>query len=60
MKKLALATVILFTGLGVVSKSANGGAWSALGSGTNGTVSELECDGAGNLYAGGGFTVAGG
>lgn len=37
----------------------NGSAWSALGSGTNEAVSDLEIVG-GELYAGGGFTTAGG
>jgi hypothetical protein len=38
----------------------DGGAWSALGSGTNGLVSSLSFDIDGNLYAGGSFTMAGG
>ena len=38
----------------------NGSAWSALGSGMNGAVYALAVDGAGNLYAGGEFTTAGG
>jgi Rax2 C-terminal beta propeller domain len=37
----------------------NGSAWSALGSGVNGTVSALAVSGT-NLYAGGRFTTAGG
>ncbi|MGA1597383.1 MAG: hypothetical protein ACO4AG_12220, partial [Candidatus Nanopelagicales bacterium] len=35
-------------------------AWSALGTGITGTVSALATDSAGNLYAGGTFTIAGG
>ena len=38
----------------------NGAAWSALGSGMDGTSHALAVDGGGNLYAGGGFTTAGG
>ena len=37
----------------------NGSAWSALGSGLNGSVSALAVSGS-DLYAGGGFTTAGG
>jgi hypothetical protein len=38
----------------------NGSSWSAVGGGTNGPVSALVFDGHGNLYAGGGFSSAGG
>ena len=38
----------------------NGSAWSALGSGMNGSVCALAVDSSGNLYAGGCFTTAGG
>jgi hypothetical protein len=36
-----------------------GNSWSALGSGVNGGVSALAADGAGHLFVGGGFTLAG-
>ncbi len=38
----------------------NGSSWSALGTGTNNTISALAVDGSGNVYAGGLFTTAGG
>ena len=38
----------------------DGANWSALGSGMNRTVYALAVDGAGDLYAGGDFTTAGG
>ena len=38
----------------------DGSTWSALGSGMDSTLSALATDSGGNLYAGGGFTTAGG
>ena len=53
-----------FTAVNSVSASNiakwDGTSWSALGSGTNGTVYALAFDKFGNLYVGGGFTTAGG
>ena len=58
--RLGLVLTLLASLIGFVAASASDETWSALGNGMNADVYALALDSAGNLYAGGSFTSAGG
>lgn len=55
------ATLVALAALGIVAcSSASAAVWSPVGTGMNGPVQSVATDAAGNVYAGGAFTTAGG
>ncbi len=54
------STLLALAALAAACSSASAAVWSPVGAGTNGTVQSVATDAAGNVYAGGQFTTAGG
>ena len=53
-------TLLALVAFGAAATSASAAVWSPVGTGTNGPVNSVATDAAGNVYAGGQFTTAGG
>jgi hypothetical protein len=58
--RMGMILTLLASLIGFMAASATGETWIALGDGTNADIYALALDRAGNLYAGGAFTLAGG